>query len=103
MPLTSFDDPPGTSAVDTVTTFVSSIFPVAHTEEEEEEEEEEEDQEDQEDDDDDDDESADPRDEIFAGCQDRECGPAKHQFEECQTRVESGKLLFDGEDCIEEL
>lgn len=104
MSLTTFGESEP-SVFGTVTNFVSSFFPVAHAEEEEGEEAGEEAEEGggEEEEEEEEDEPEDPRDEIYVACEENECHEAKHHFDECQTRVEEGKLLFEGEDCIEEL
>ncbi|KDN39949.1 Non-heme 11 kDa protein of cytochrome bc1 complex [Tilletiaria anomala UBC 951] len=84
------------SLMGSISSFISSFFPVAHAEEGEGEDgdsgEEEED----------DDEPEDPQETIYADCENsKACAPAKHHFDACQSRVQEGKG-FKGEDCIEE-
>lgn len=110
MSFTSVGESETGSVFGAVSSFFASFVPTAYAEEEEEEEaasddaqEEEGSADEEEEDEDEDDEPEDPRDEIYAACEEKDCAPAKHHFDECQTRVEAGKLLFEGEDCIEEL
>ncbi|TKY85183.1 hypothetical protein EX895_006263 [Sporisorium graminicola] len=87
------------SIFSSVSSFFSSLLPVAHAEEEfsddAEESEEKEEEEDE-------DEPEDPAPAIYEECEkSKACAPLKHHFDECTKRVEEGKG-FEGENCIEE-
>ncbi|PWN53657.1 Non-heme 11 kDa protein of cytochrome bc1 complex [Violaceomyces palustris] len=87
-----------------VTSFVTSLFPVAHAEEEKEESEEQEGAETEgaDEEEEDEEEEDEPAPAIYEECENsKKCAPAKHHFDECQARVEAGKG-FEGENCIEE-
>ncbi|SJX61015.1 related to QCR6-ubiquinol--cytochrome-c reductase 17K protein [Sporisorium reilianum f. sp. reilianum] len=96
------------SVFSSVSSFFSSLLPVAHAEEEssddaeESEEKEESEEEDEEEEDEDEDEPEDPAPAIYEECEkSKACAPFKHHFDECTKRVEEGKG-FENENCIEE-
>ncbi|CDU24482.1 related to QCR6-ubiquinol--cytochrome-c reductase 17K protein [Sporisorium scitamineum] len=96
------------SVFSSVSSFFSSLLPVAHAEEEssddaEESEEKESDGEsEEEEEEEDEDEPEDPAPAIYEECEkSKACAPLKHHFDECTKRVEEGKG-FEGENCIEE-
>ncbi|SPO22764.1 related to QCR6 - ubiquinol--cytochrome-c reductase 17K protein [Ustilago trichophora] len=96
------------SVFSSVSSFFSSLLPVAHAEEEssddaeESEEKESEDDEEEEEEEEDEDEPEDPAPAIYEECEkSKACAPLKHHFDECSKRVEEGKG-YEGENCIEE-
>ncbi|KAJ1032469.1 hypothetical protein NDA16_000493 [Ustilago loliicola] len=98
------------SVFSSVSSFFSSLLPVAHAEEEssddneseEKESEEESEDAEEEEDEEDEDEPEDPAPAIYEECEkSKACASLKHHFDECTKRVEEGKG-FEGENCIEE-
>ncbi|EST10117.2 Ubiquinol-cytochrome C reductase hinge domain protein [Kalmanozyma brasiliensis GHG001] len=98
------------SVFSSVSSFFSSLLPVAHAEEESSDDSEEsedkeeggEDEEEEEEEEEEEDEPEDPAPAIYEECEkSKACAPLKHHFDECTKRVEEGKG-FEGENCIEE-
>ncbi|KAJ9477787.1 Cytochrome b-c1 complex subunit 6, mitochondrial, partial [Pseudozyma hubeiensis] len=99
------------SVYSSVSSFFSSLLPVAHAEEESSDDAEEEsedkeseggDAEEEEEEEEEEDEPEDPAPAIYEDCEkSKACAPLKHHFDECTKRVEEGKG-FEGENCIEE-
>ncbi|SPO24939.1 related to QCR6 - ubiquinol--cytochrome-c reductase 17K protein [Ustilago trichophora] len=96
------------SVFSSVSSFFSSLLPVAHAEEEssddaeESEEKESEEEDEEEEEEEDEDEPEDPAPAIYEECEkSKACAPLKHHFDECSKRVEEGKG-YEGENCIEE-